>query len=178
VQQFTTDKIGHGYLGSYESIAAELGGSADVLEIGVANGEGLVLFRHLFPRGRLVGVDNNPRAYWREAQTNAFKIVADQDDPSLPNIIATATGVHSFDLIVDDASHDNIKTKQTFLTMWPMLRPLGVYVIEDWNHAGGLCFQLASELPVKLLREDMPIFSDVESIHYRHGLIIMRKTTG
>lgn len=172
---YTTDKIGHGYYPTYRRLAAELGADADVCEIGVANGEGLVLFRALFPLGRLVGVDNNPAANFRQDSERTVPIVMSQDDIELPARICEVAGVDTFGLVVDDASHDNWKTSSTFLHMWPMVERRGYYVIEDWNHAGGLCFELASSLPVRLLREDVPMFPDVESIEYRHGLIIIRK---
>lgn len=55
---FTTDKVTvHGYLPEYERIAAELGPAARVLELGVAEGESLRLWQHLFPAGVITGVD-------------------------------------------------------------------------------------------------------------------------
>lgn len=172
---FTTDKIGHGYAPAYRWLADELGAAAAVCEIGVANGDGLVYFRHLFPHGRLVGVDINARSHFRRDELGVASFICEQDDPRLPDLIRDGSGLDSFNLIVDDASHDNDKTKLTFLHMWPMVAPDGYYVIEDWNHAGGLIHKFASELPVTMLREDQPVYSDVKHILYQHGMIILHK---
>jgi hypothetical protein len=37
------------------------------------------------------------------------------------------------DLIVDDASHLYAATKKSFETLFPLLRPGGLYIIEDWR---------------------------------------------
>jgi hypothetical protein len=37
------------------------------------------------------------------------------------------------DLVIDDGSHMPEETKSSFETLYPLLRPGGLYVIEDWN---------------------------------------------
>jgi len=61
---FATDKVLFGYLPEYERIAAELGPAASVLELGVAEGESLRLWQHLFPDGQITGVDCADRSVW------------------------------------------------------------------------------------------------------------------
>ena len=39
------------------------------------------------------------------------------------------------DLVVDDASHTYEETKASFEFLFPLLRPGGIYVIEDWSWA-------------------------------------------
>ena len=39
------------------------------------------------------------------------------------------------DLVIDDASHLYEPTKASFETLFPMLRPGGIYIIEDWGWA-------------------------------------------
>jgi hypothetical protein len=41
------------------------------------------------------------------------------------------------DLVVDDASHTYEGTKASFKFLFPLLRPGGIYVIEDWSWAHG-----------------------------------------
>ncbi|WP_321845004.1 class I SAM-dependent methyltransferase [Paraburkholderia bannensis] len=45
------------------------------------------------------------------------------------------------DLVVDDASHFYEQTKTSFKTLFPLLRPGGTYIIEDWNWAFQDVFQ-------------------------------------
>ena len=39
------------------------------------------------------------------------------------------------DLVIDDASHMYSLTKTSFETLFPLLRPGGIYIIEDWAWA-------------------------------------------
>lgn len=164
--KYTTDKIGHGYLPTYQELVVHYGPSASVLEIGIANGEGLEMFHDLFPYGRLVGVDNRYHARWPD---NTERVVCDQASPVLPELVGG-----TFDIIVDDASHDNELTRKTWQNMWSSLKPGGTYVIEDWSHAGGIIRGFAGDL-LDVFREGSPLVDDVESITYRPGLILVLK---
>lgn len=166
--KFTGDKIGHGYLPTYLLMAGHIGPSGWVCEIGVANGESLDMWQALFPHGRVVGVDINQHARWPEGTT---RIVAEQDDPILRHILRPSG---PFDLIVDDASHNNDRTAATLANLWPLVAPGGYYVIEDWNHAGMICGELAKQLPAMLDERTLGA-NEIESITYRHGMIILQK---
>lgn len=164
-----TDKYDLGYVPTYEQIAAELGEKAHILEVGVYHGESLKLWRELFPAGLIVGVDNNPGAIWPE---DTVRIVADQSDPSLRIDLEPLA---PFDLVVEDASHDGNLSRATLDIVWPLVRPGGYYVIEDWQvgfpswagHDDSM-LRMAEGLLAKL---EHP--TDLE-ITYRHGQIILR----
>jgi cephalosporin hydroxylase len=47
------------------------------------------------------------------------------------------------DLVVDDASHTYEQTRASFEFLFPLLRPGGVYVIEDWAWAHQPAYQSA-----------------------------------
>lgn len=132
--EFQTDKVTpHGYLPDYQRIAAELGPAAAVCEIGVEGGHSLVMWQHFFPGSpAIVGVDkldeDVPGIAWPDG---THKVVSEQDNPSLPALVA-GFSPGGFDLIVDDASHLGDKTLTTFALLWPLVRPSGVYVVEDW----------------------------------------------
>jgi predicted O-methyltransferase YrrM len=76
------------------------------------------------------GVEDRVRTYWS----------TDQSDRSrLAEIVAAEFGQDDLDLVIDDASHQYAPTKASFETLFPMLRPGGLYIIEDWatdHHAG------------------------------------------
>ncbi|MFP3608175.1 class I SAM-dependent methyltransferase, partial [Paraburkholderia sp. SIMBA_053] len=44
-------------------------------------------------------------------------------------------------LVVDDASHFYEQTKTSFKTLFPLVRPGGLYIIEDWNWSFQDAFQ-------------------------------------
>lgn len=126
---FTTDKVTpHGYLPDYLRIAAELGTSAVVCEVGVKVGESLILWQHLFPHGVVIGVDNDVNAVW---PVGTQQILAEQDDPEVGSEVRKFAP-DGCDLIVDDASHLGHLTMDTFASLWPLVRPGGFYVVEDW----------------------------------------------
>ena len=126
---FATDKVTpHGYLQDYLRIAAELGTHAVVCEVGVLYGDSLVMWQHCFPHGTVIGVDRDENARWPEG---TVRIIAGQEDPGLGGKVREhAPG--GCDLIVDDASHRGRQTAATFASLWPLVKPGGYYVVEDW----------------------------------------------
>jgi hypothetical protein len=177
--RWDSDKVEpHGYFTAYLRIAAELGPSARVCEVGVENGESLRMWQGLFPTSAgITGVDANTAATWPEG---TIRVVALQDDPGLAGMV----GGGPFGLVVDDASHDGKLTTATFNLLWPLVQPGGFYVVEDWSVAlrddphwgpqanwGDSMLRLAeSFLPLLAWRD-----GECQSIEYRYGLIILRK---
>jgi hypothetical protein len=174
---FKTDKLTyHGYFPEYVRLAAELGPSARVCELGVESGESLRMWRALFPLAEIYGVDSNEHAIWPDG---TVRVVSDQADPGLPDRLGGPFG-----LIVDDASHEGEPTRRSFGLLWPLVQPGGYYVIEDWTVAlredphwgaawGDSMLRCAeSFLPMLDKRDGI-----VEEIRYRYGMIIIRKNT-
>jgi demethylmacrocin O-methyltransferase len=167
---FDTDKIyQHGYFPAYAEIAARLGPSARVCEIGVAAGESLRMWQSLFPLGEVTGVDIHPEAVF---PAGTRRVIAGQDDPCLAEL-------GPFDLIVDDASHDGNLTRETFALLWPRLAPGGFYVVEDWfigiepyfNGAFDPVLLETVQGFLRLLTRD----GDCESVNCRYGMAVLRK---
>lgn len=107
-----------------------------ILELGMFEGGSLVLFDKLYRPERLVGVDVRdeiaPLEVYRRDRAHIRTLYnRSQDDPELPSLLA-----HDFpngiDLIVDDASHHYAQTRAAFHLCFPLLKPGGLYVIEDW----------------------------------------------
>ena len=174
-----TDKIlPHQYFQAYARIAGELGPSARVCELGVLGGESLWMFRGLFPLGSVTGVDSNPDSIW---PPGTVKVVALHDDPALPGVLRGP-----FDLIVDDGCHQGDVVQRSFALLWPLVRPGGYYVVEDWavalraaerpgetwGESWGPGMLRAVESFLTLLRYPD---SECESVEYRYGLAIVKK---
>lgn len=68
------------------------------------------------------GLDQRIRTYWG----------TDQGDSARLREIVQAEFEGSLDLVIDDASHIYDLTKRSFETLFPLLRPGGLYVVEDW----------------------------------------------
>src|SRR5262245_13327140 len=182
---FRTDKISHGYLPTYLEIAARIQEHSPgvICELGVDVGGSLAMWQSLFPHGMVIGVDHSPDAGWPEG---TFTIVADQADPQLWHKIydlVMEEGHGAVDLLVDDASHDSGPTRESLRNLWPIIKPGGWYVIEDWGVGfpawrltdGGM-LDLAKMLlhSFELDPQEAPL-QNVDSITYRDGLIIIRK---
>lgn len=68
---------------------------------------------------------SNIRMYW----------ATDQADRSRLHTILLENDVTSLDLVIDDASHRYSLTRDSFLALFPLVSPGGLYIIEDWSWA-------------------------------------------
>lgn len=173
---FNTDKIEpHGYFQTYVKLAAELGPKAKVCELGVQNGESLRMWQSFFPLGEITGVDIDKGATWPDG---TIKVVMEQNDPELPEELDGP-----FDLIVDDCSHDGMLTQQSWMLLWPLVKPGGYYVIEDWSVAlrsdphWGACWGPSM---LKAVEGFLPMLdrrdSQIDEITYRYGLCMIHRS--
>lgn len=167
-----TDKIEpHGYYQTYLRLAAQIGPSGKICELGVHRGASLMLWQVLFPLGTVTGVDNEKGSQW---PIGARKVVAEQDDPYLPQTLN-----ETYDLIIDDASHAGPKTRKSFELLWPLVNPDGFYVVEDWHVAfplgssnwGPGMLRTAESFLQLLDRRD----AECDSIEYRYGMVIIHR---
>lgn len=69
------------------------------------------------------GLEKSIRTYWGTNQANS---------DALRRIIQNELS-DELDLVIDDASHIYEPTKTSFETLFPFLRPGGLYIIEDWG---------------------------------------------
>jgi cephalosporin hydroxylase len=99
-----------------------------VCEVGVLRGESLVMWQDFFPGATVIGVDWDEAAHW---PPGTRRIITRQDDPDLTEKVRDHAP-DGCDLIVDDASHIGSLTLATFSLLWPLVKPGGIYVVEDW----------------------------------------------
>ena len=98
-----------------------------LLEIGVASGASLRVWREAFPSAEIVGLDINPDARRVEG---TFFVRGDQLDPvALANCEEAAGG--PFDIVIDDGGHDDRLQIGTFNHLFLRMAPGGIYVVED-----------------------------------------------
>jgi predicted O-methyltransferase YrrM len=118
--------------------------SADrIVEIGIHKGGSTALLAHVSNPSKLVALDIRsepviPLERHLEAhgftETVALHYGVDQaDDARLRQILASEFEGAPLDLVIDDASHDYLPTLASFDTLFPYLRPGGLYVVEDWQ---------------------------------------------
>lgn len=132
-----TDKSSakHNYFEVYERALAHLREEPiRLLEIGVFNGGSLRTWRDYFANGHIVGVDNQAHTL-KHAGDRIDVILGDQDDPAGLKAIARAHG--PFDVIIDDGSHIWRHQISTLQALLPLVKPGGVYILEDLHTSYG-----------------------------------------
>jgi predicted O-methyltransferase YrrM len=68
-----------------------------------------------------------------ESVVRPYYGVNQADRGRLVSIMAAELSGRKIDLVIDDASHLLDETRASFETLFPLMRPGGIYVIEDWN---------------------------------------------
>jgi hypothetical protein len=130
-QVHRTDKCaaGHGYVEFYEDLFRPLRGRARrILEIGVAGGESLRLWRDYFPGAQVFGLDIYDKKEHDSARITTM--VADQAKrEDLAAAIRRFGG--DFDIVIDDGGHRMDQQQISFAVLFPALQKGGLYVIED-----------------------------------------------
>jgi cephalosporin hydroxylase len=133
-------KWGH-YFPIYERhFAPWRGRTLTFLEIGVAKGGSLAMWRRYFgPLAQIVGIDIDKRCKAHEADGVAVRI-GDQSDRGFLASVIDEFGVP--DVVLDDGSHQMDHIAASFEFLYPRMDKNGVFLIEDlhaayWPKFGG-----------------------------------------
>lgn len=116
-----------------------------LLELGIWKGGSVVLWHELIRPQVHVAIDLERREeseplkrYLRESGASArFRLIwgfDQQDRPRLRELVRTDFP-DGPDLVVDDASHLLRPTLASFETLFPLMRPGAIYIVEDWAWA-------------------------------------------
>jgi hypothetical protein len=104
-----------------------------ILEMGVAFGGSLELWRNYFPHpdATIVGIDGNPGcAQFDRPDRNQYVRIGKQQDPQFLDALIGEFG--RFDIILDDCSHFPSYTLKAFNHLFPHgLKDGGLYLVED-----------------------------------------------
>lgn len=115
----------HSYLDLYEIYLGSLKEKPiSLLEIGIGGGASIRMWQEFFPRGTIVGIDNN-----KDSCKNApVSFCIDQADAEQIRWIFSN---QEFDIIIDDGSHDPKDQILSFHYLWHCLKSRGLYFVED-----------------------------------------------
>ena len=100
---------------------------SSILEIGVKSGGSLMLWRSLFPKAKIVGIDIDLSRSTRD--DSIVYIEADQSDAARLEEIGREHG--PFDLVIDDGSHVVAHQLISLRSLFDHVSPGGLYVVED-----------------------------------------------
>lgn len=138
IRALHTNKIGkvsdkwESYLDYYdESLASMKDQNISILEVGVQNGGSLETWSTYFKNGQIfIGCDIDPNCGNLKYQDPRINIViGDVNSQDTYNKITSIES--SFDLIIDDGSHQSIDIINTFINYFGLIKPGGKYIIED-----------------------------------------------
>lgn len=114
-----------------------------IVELGIERGGSTALLHALNQPRLLVAFELAPepaaaltayiQAQGLESVVKPHYGVDQADRDTVASIMAAELSGRHIDLVIDDASHRLAQTRTSFETLFPLMRPGGVYVIEDWN---------------------------------------------
>lgn len=188
-----TDKAstGHDYLWRYDAHLSEIRTRAiALLEIGVWEGASLEMWDAYLshPSARIIGVDLDMS---RSRVSDGERIYLRAGNAASPEFLAAlASEFESFDVIVDDGSHQMIDQGATWAHLWPRVRSGGYYIIEDlhtywweranppsaWEWIAALAANCAGLGTTTSDRPDNPTpTDDIAEVHVYQSVVMFRK---
>ncbi len=123
------DKGGiHSYVQEYERLLQPFRSGCTFMEMGLAMGLSLSMWREYMPASRIYGADLSivfdPEPH---RKSGTILIEADVTTPRFLELL----GDETFDFVIDDASHMTSDQCATFRLLKPRMKPGSVYCIED-----------------------------------------------
>lgn len=122
----------HSYTPVYDKLFENRRQGVSLLEIGLALGDGLVLWDRYFEESTIVGVDITVvfplEKVKRPGSSNNIHVI--ECDATKDDIVRQLMG-YEFDIIVDDGSHMEKDQVETFKLLKHKMKPGGIYIIED-----------------------------------------------
>lgn len=115
-----------------------------MLEFGIFQGGSPALYALWLELEKFVGIDiSEPvtafedfcRSHQVGRKIRSYYGVSQTDRSRIEEIVRKEFGDTPLDVIIDDASHYYEYSRRTFEIAFPLLRPGGLYVIEDWGWA-------------------------------------------
>jgi trans-aconitate methyltransferase len=132
-RKYGTDKMlgAHGYTPIYDAFFHERRDLVrKVLEVGIFEGASLKMWHDYFPNADIWGIDVSAQGVRNFVEGDWHRvhfIIGDVKTVQIPE--------KDFDLIVDDGSHEGLDVVTAYHRLAPLVRPDGVYVIEDLRAA-------------------------------------------
>ena len=124
-----TAELGHDYVRGFynEEFKKYVDKEIRLLEIGAYTGASLALWQKYFLKGEIIGLERHDNLV-QEKYSNLDRITVGICDAYLPSV---ANQLGTFDIIIDDGSHDLPDLKTCIELYLPLLREGGVLVLED-----------------------------------------------
>jgi hypothetical protein len=168
---------GHKYTYIYEKHLHHLWDKEiSLLEIGVLNGSSLRMWEEYFPNAKLYGIDINPECR-KHSSSRSTVFIGDATNPEFMEKNVFPVAGDSFDIIIDDGSHQNDHIIKAAEYLFSYVKYGGHYFIEDFVVTAfeGTCwyapykgFRDFFEFAAYLNRE-IHFGGGIDSMAYRNG---------
>lgn len=169
--------------------------TAHVLELGLWKGGSVAFWAEALQPKRLVGVDRRPASgspvfeAYLAARPDRLRTCwgVDQADGDRLRGIVAENFDGPLDLVIDDASHLYGPTRASFEAVFPLLRPGGLYLLEDWAWAHWKEFQqptspFAGQIPLTRLVSELVAIAGTAGIVRRltvqQGFVAVERGAG
>jgi predicted O-methyltransferase YrrM len=111
-----------------------------IIELGVFKGGSAIFLHSLCQPRKMLTVELDPQVeeleqYRRSLEDDSLVSAYELSQSDTQGLAATVQQTFQgepIDLVIDDASHDYHHTRASFNMLFPLLRPGGYYIIEDW----------------------------------------------
>ena len=118
----------HGFSKFYEKYFEKIKNCQNILEIGVGEGASLYSWQEYFKEAFIFGADCVDKSEYNTDKIKCF--ILDQSDKSSLQKFVDNNNI-TFDLIIDDGSHHMKDQQLTLGYLFPILKPGGLYILED-----------------------------------------------
>ena len=138
-----------------------------ILEIGLCDGKSLRSWYEYFPNSIIIGLDIDDKTSLNNDRVFTFKL--DQSNPDqLSNFVNECKEKgYEFDIILDDGSHHMLDQQITLGYLFPILKPRGMYFIEDLHTslADNKFFLYGKNLDIQENRKNTTLYYLMESLN-------------
>lgn len=125
----TTEGSCHGFSEIYDDYLSDQRHEVkNVLEIGIWDGSSLNMWYDYFPNANIIGLDIEQKTQYENDRITC-NIIDQSSESSLQEFVDNTDIL--FDFIIDDGSHHMRDQQITFAYFFKLLKPGGIYVIED-----------------------------------------------
>lgn len=131
------------YLDYYDEVfSSRKNENINLLEVGVQNGGSLETWAEYFSNAKnIIGCDIDEKCQYLKFDDSRIKLIV-SDIKSEYTYEEINKYCNDFDIIIDDGSHFSVDILTTFIVFFQMLKPGGIYIVEDthtlyWQSWGG-----------------------------------------
>jgi demethylmacrocin O-methyltransferase len=150
-----------------------------LLEIGIGGyesdwrgGDSIKVWRDYFRSGQIFGLDIHDKSHLDDDRITTIK-GSQSDHECLADI---DNGCGPFDIVIDDGSHVQLDILVSFETLFPLLAPGGIYVVEDlWTAYvpayGGHALAMNKQTSINLITGLIDAIHDSPSVMFLGGMV-------